>query len=297
MKNLLKLLLLAPFCIISAQAQPLAKPVTKIPEMVYEAKSPVLNLDLSVNIEDIDMSAIGTMDGKNYALIIAVEDYSDRTIKKLDQPVPDATRLQKTLHTYYTFDPQYTVLLKNPRRTDIILAFEKMAAAITEKDNLLIFYAGHGYYDERLELGYWLPADAVQKDRSSWFPNTILRDYIKGIRSRHTLLVADACFSGGILKTRALSASAAIKESYAQPSRRAITSGALKEVPDKSVFIEYLIKRLEQNNAPFLPASTLYYSMKDAVINNSPNAQIPQYGEIANSGNEGGDFVFIRKRR
>ena len=200
--------------------------------------------------------------------------------------------------TYYTFDPAYTTLLTNPTRSGLIAAFEKMSATVTPKDNILIFYAGHGFYDEKTELGYWLPADAVKKDRSSWFPNTILRDYIRGIQAKHTLLIADACFSGGIFKTRALAAAPkAIQQAYELPSRRAITSGALNEVPDKSVFMEYLVKRLEQNNAPFLLAEKLFYSLKDAVVSNSSIGQLPQYGEIAGAGNEGGDFVFTPQKK
>jgi hypothetical protein len=37
----------------------------------------------------------------------------------------------------------------------------------------------------------------------------------------------------------------------------------------------------------------LSVSFKAAVINNSRNA--PQFGEIQDAGDEGGDFVFIRK--
>jgi hypothetical protein len=31
------------------------------------------------------------------------------------------------------------------------------------------------------------------------------------------------------------------------------------------------------------------------VINNSPNQQIPQYGDIQQAGDEGGDFIFIKR--
>jgi hypothetical protein len=281
-----------------AKAQQVQPAENREKEVVYESLSPILNFDLTVDLNAINFEDIAKTEGKNYALIIAVQDYTDKAITKLDNPISDASKLQKTLNTYYTFDPEYTTFLKNPKRTDLIIAFEKMAAVITPKDNLLIFYAGHGYFDEKTELGYWLPADAVRKDRSSWFPNTILRDYIRGIQTKHTLLIADACFSGGIFKTRALAnASKAIQQAYELPSRRAITSGALNEVPDKSVFMEYLVKRLEQNNSPFLLAENLFSSLKYAVMGNSSISQVPQYGEISGAGNEGGDFVFIRKKR
>ena len=38
----------------------------------------------------------------------------------------------------------------------------------------------------------------------------------------------------------------AVNQMYSLPSRKAMTSGALSEVPDRSVFIEYLVKRLKQ---------------------------------------------------
>ena len=77
------------------------------------------------------------------------------------------------------------------------------------------------------------------------------------------------------------------------PSRRAITSGTLTAVPDNSVFVGYFLKRLEQNDEQFLPAQQLFNSLRLAVINNS--ATVPQEGVIAETGDEGGDFIFIKK--
>ena len=37
------------------------------------------------------------------------------------------------------------------------------------EDTVIIFYAGHGYYDEDTELGYWLPADA-EKEFTAGYP-------------------------------------------------------------------------------------------------------------------------------
>ena len=79
------------------------------------------------------------------------------------------------------------------------------------------------------------------------------------------------------------------------PSRKAMTSGTLKEVPDRSIFVEYLTKRLEANTEKYLTSEQLFTSFRTAVINNSPVNQIPQYGEIRQSGDEGGDFIFIQR--
>jgi uncharacterized caspase-like protein len=227
-----------------------------------------------------------------------VEEYADPSINDLDKPAGDAEKISRTLQTYYTFEKENTVYLKNPKRDDIVKAFDKLSKTVTEFDNLLIFYAGHGVWDEQFKKGYWLPADAQKDNRAYWFSNSDLKDYIGGIKSKHTLLIADACFSGGIFKTRDAfaNASKSIKQFYELPSRKAMTSGALKTVPDESVFIRYMIKRLEENKDPFFASESLFASFRQAVINNSPNGQVPQYGEIKETGDEGGDFIFIRRK-
>jgi hypothetical protein len=238
-----------------------------------------------------------TQGGKYYALIIGIEDYQDPTIPDLEEPVGDASSLSNILNTKYTFDKENIKLLKNPTRYQVFQALEALSKKVKESDNLLIFYAGHGYWDEQRKQGYWFPSDGKKADRSSWVTNADLKEYISTIPSKHTLLITDACFAGSIFKSRSIvsSASMAVKQLYELPSRKAMTSGSLKEVPDKSVFIEYLVKRLNQNSEKFLSAEQLFSSFRTAVINNSANGQVPQYGEIKEAGDEGGDFIFIKR--
>ena len=231
-----------------------------------------------------------------YALIIAVQDYKDPNILDLDNPVADARSLATELESDYAFKKENVTFLQNPDRTSIIETFDNLTTRINETDNLLIFYAGHGIWDESIEQGYWLPSDAKKSSKAAWLSNGTIRDYIRAIDSKHTLLITDACFSGGILKQReAFRESKAILEMYKLPSRRAMTSGSLKTVPDRSVFIEYLIKALKNNDQPLISADQLFTSFKYNVINNSPNGQVPQYGVIQQADDEGGDFIFLRQ--
>ena len=235
--------------------------------------------------------------GKYYGLIIGVSDYIDPLITDLDGlPVQDAELLAKILTANYTFDKEDILLLKNPTRTQILRAFDHLSSTVTKKDNLLIFYAGHGYYDEKTELGYWLPVDAEANYTANWIYNDVLVANLKRIQSKHTLLISDACFSGSIFKTRSLvkDAPLAYQKKYELVSRKAITSGVLKTVPNKSIFLKYLADRLDKNEEVYLSASQLFQSVEIPVANNSPNN--PQYGDIQNVGDEGGDFIFIRKR-
>lgn len=295
----------APAALPKPKVQPTApavststKPVepTPTPKKVEETVAVVQS---NSNDERTDYITGRLKDFKNYMLVIANQDYSDNAINDLDHPIEDASRVIKIITDNYTFDKQNVYFLQNPDRGEIIRSFDKLAQQISSSDNLVIFYAGHGLWDNQLKKGYWLPRNAHQQDRSDWFSNSDLRDYIGGINSKHTLLIADACFSGSIFKTRdafthSPDANGAL-ELYKMSSRQAMTSGAMKSVPDKSVFIDYLCKRLQDNRETFLGAEQLFSSFKIAVINNSPNGQIPQFGVIKESGDEGGDFVFIRR--
>ena len=235
--------------------------------------------------------------GKYYALLIAIEQYQHPSINDLSQPVKDARCLKKELESRYTFDSDNILLLTNATRAEIIDAFETINRRITSNDSLLIFYAGHGFWDKGFNQGYWLPSDTREGSKAAWLSNSTIRDYIRGIATKHTLLISDACFAGGIFKTRTAfnDASPAIQTLFELPSRKAITSGTLTEVPDKSVFIEYLIKRLAENENKYISSERLFSRFKDAVINNSPTRQVPQFGEIRESGDEGGDFIFVRR--
>ena len=235
-------------------------------------------------------------ESKYYGLLIGIQDYQDRDLEDLENPIKDAEKLYQTLTDYYTFDPDNTRVIKNPSRTDIIRELDHLREKITPSDNLLIFYAGHGYYDEAAEVGYWLPSDATRETSADWFPNSTLVNHLKAIDSKHTLLITDACFAGSIFKSRAVSMEEVIYERiYELPSRKAITSGTFTEVPDESAFIKYLIQRLTENQETYLSSEELFSSMRMAVISNSN--VLPRYGEIQNVGNEGGDFIFLRKKK
>jgi hypothetical protein len=187
------------------------------------------------------------------------------------------------------------IMLRNASRTDIVDALDRLSRIVRPEDNLLIFYAGHGNWDERANVGYWLPSDAFMSSSANWFRNSALVDYLKQINSKHTLLITDACFGGSIFKTRSGfgQSEKAYEVLYDLTSRKAMTSGTLTEVPDRSSFTRYMLERLNENESTYLSSWELFNSFRIAVINNS--ASLPQYGEIQNVGDEGGDFIFLRK--
>lgn len=238
-------------------------------------------------------------DGKNFILAFACQKYQhEGEMNSLNKPITDATEVIKTLTSLYAFDNKQVIFKKNPTRSEIIEAMDSMVNVLSAKDNLLIFYAGHAYYDSDLKKGYWLPVDSKSTSRANWFSNDDLRTYIGTFKTKHTLLIADACFSGSILrdmKAQIMQSSHEFQRLYGMPSRKAMTSGTMKPVPDESVFIKYLVKYLVGNTDKYMTADHLFHSFRETVIKNSPNYQVPQYGDIHEAGDEGGEFIFIKK--
>ncbi|HBH84679.1 MAG: hypothetical protein A2X05_00535 [Bacteroidetes bacterium GWE2_41_25] len=233
--------------------------------------------------------------GKYYALIIGINDYADPDINSLDFCIRDAESFYNAVTSFYTFEKENIKFLKNATMSDIVTSLDYFAQVVKPTDSFLIFYAGHGVWNKTSETGFWLPSDARKNSTLNWFRNSALRDFLREVNSRHTLLITDACFAGSIFKTRAAfsDANLAVNKLYELPSRKAMTSGTLTEVPDQSAFLKYMIERLNVNKEKYLSSEQLFSSFRIAVINNSN--VIPQYGEIKDVGDQGGDFIFIRK--
>ena len=270
-------------CVVSGKIT-LLKQVTQEPLVSH----------VTEEVDDVYSRAMvsGLAKQEYHALLIGVNDYGDDNIKDLSNPVSDIAKLKAVLTSKYNFDQEHVVTLENPKRFEILQALEALGQKLDNKDNLLIFYAGHGIWEDDVEQGYWLPADAKRNSKADWISNSTIRDYVRGIDSRHTLLIADACFSGGLLKER--SVGKAMMNIYNLPSRKAITSGTLTTVPDESVFMKYFLKYLNENPDQLISADQIFYRIKVAVINNSPTNQVPQYGPIHQANDEGGEFVFLK---
>ena len=264
-------------------------------------KSPDVIVD-DVVVDDVvvdnnDNITNGKGFGEYYALLIGVSDYGDGAITDLGGlPTKDAKDLGNVLINKYSFKRENVIILNNsPKANDIIKEFSKLKKKVTDKDNVLVFYAGHGVYDEVSQVGHWLPSDADMEYELNLISNSQVVDFLKTIRSKHTLLISDACFSGSIFKTRSFEKSPkSIQKKFELTSRKAITSGTLKTVPNKSMFLKYLLNRLDGNTKQYLSARQLFDRIEEPVMNNSPNT--PQYGTIHGIGDEGGDFIFVKKQ-
>ena len=245
-----------------------------------------------VQIKEVPSEKMEITPLRFHAIIIAENDYIDPSFNDLDSsPLNDAINLSNILIQKYSFNKSNVLILNNASRNEIIDKLEIKRQELTEDDNLLIFYAGHGYWDDELKMGYWIPSDAKKQSKGTWIANTDLTTYISAIKAKHILLLSDACFSGGIFKNRGIDEmNNGLKRLYSLKSRKAITSGNLKPVPNESVFMKYFIKKLSENENQFLPTNELFVSIQGNILNNS-NTE-PLYGVLQNTGDESGEFIF-----
>jgi len=245
-----------------------------------------------------DPAPTPTISSNNYALIIGISDYEDLGIGDLENPVPDAEKLKNTLQEKYTFTSANITLLRNPKKQQIIDNLLDLQNKLTANDNLLIFYAGHGKMQG--EQGFWMAADAQISSAYNWLSTYELDGYIKGLKTKHLLLISDACYSGAFVMRDADDIPFETQEKACEilegkKSRCAMTSGAKTTVPDQSVFMKYLVKELKENPNSCFSAEQLYMNIKNVVMSNSPNRQIPQFGDIPLTGHEGGNFIFKKR--
>jgi hypothetical protein len=243
--------------------------------------------------------------GRTWMLVIGVNDYQHWP--RLDNATADAQAIRTVLTEYYGIRNEYIIELydREATRSNIFKKLEYLAKTVKPEDNVLVYYAGHGKYDEMLNRGYWVPADAEIGSTAHYIANSDLQTFVAAIRSRATLVISDACFSGTVFRDDAAARPVHLDDVYIRrvsllKARQAIVSGGDEPVMDSgisgkhSVFAYYLLDRLMKNQDRYLAASSLFDRIRIPITNSSP--QTPQLKPIHNTGDEGGEFVFVRSR-
>ena len=239
-------------------------------------------------IPDIDF-------GKYHALVIGNNTY--RELPDLQSAVNDARTVGALLEHQYGFEVE---LLTNATRSEIFGSLASMRRRVGSNDNVLIYYAGHGWLDKEADEGYWMPIDAEEDSPSNWLSSANLTSEIRRSKAKHILVVADSCFSGTL--TRGLTIKSRtpdyLERIAAKKARTALTSGGLEPVMDSgggsnhSVFAAAFLSILNENDA-VLDGHQLFTLVRKKVIMGSE--QTPEYGDIRRAGHDGGDFLFVRQ--
>jgi hypothetical protein len=248
-----------------------------------------------VNRKDLDGEDYDPLQAKNYLFVVGINDYD--YWPKLFNAVRDANDVATTLMSSYGFQFDHVIMLKNEQatRSNIYNSLRTLISQVGPKDNLMIYYSGHGHFDELLNEGYWIPADAKLNAPGEYLSNSDILKIIGNINSQHTFLVADACFSGSLF---AEPSRGYVENVEKYRSRWGLASGRLETVSDgtegkNSPFATNFIQFLKENDKESFPVSELVQYVKVKVAEVSD--QTPLGNPLKGAGDEGGEFIFHKK--
>jgi hypothetical protein len=250
----------------------------------------------SVLRKDLDGGDYDASKAKNFLLVVGINNYE--YWPHLNNAVKDANDLAGTLMGLYNFDFSNVTVLRDEQatRSNIYKTLRNFIGQVAPTDNLVIYFSGHGHFDELLNEGYWIPYEAHVNEEGDYLPNSSILKIIESINSQHTFLVADACFSGSLFGEQ--------KRGYAEnvekyKSRWGLASGRLEAVSDgaqgtNSPFATQVLKFLKDNKKDKVTVSELIQAVKLGVSEYAN--QTPIGNPLKVTGDEGGEFVFYKKK-
>lgn len=242
--------------------------------------------------------------GNYYALIIANNTYQH--LESLKTPSNDSSELSRLLKNKFGFE---VINLDNANRYQMMTALNDIRGKLTEKDNLLIYYAGHGAFDSINNRGHWLPTDAELNSTANWISTIAITDIVNSMSAKHVLLVADSCYSGALTRSSVINLDAGMSDEARNKwlhtmaktrSRHLLASGGIKPVLDDggnghSVFASAFIDVLKQSSG-IIESSSIFSQVKRKVEIRAQQLnveQTPMYAKLQKSEHEFGEFLLV----
>ena len=241
----------------------------------------------------------------DYALIIGINDYTEWP--PLQTAVNDARGLREVLIERYGYHPDHIILRTDAEATRgrIVNDLRSIAAGLSNSENLLIFFAGHGQLDDLTQDGYWIPVEGKRQDPCTWITNSTIKNVLTSerVQGKNILVIADSCYSGTLLRggpsTVTMSADYAARtlELAYQKSRQVISSGGLEPVADggrdgHSLFAYYFLKALSENGQPVTDIESLMMTEVSQPVKNK-GGQRPTFGRLKTPMDEDGQYVLL----
>lgn len=238
-----------------------------------------------------------------HAVLFAAQDYRDDSLD-LKSPLHDIGAVGAVLRDQYGF---HIDAVPNATRSEVL---QKLAALsdLPASAAVVVYFSGHGYFDEVEGRGYWLPIDARRDDpaREGWVSSDDVLAKLRKVAAAHVLIVADSCFSGKFFDNRdsrsrsGPQTAAAARELAAKGSRWWISAGGNEPVPDSggcdgmSVFSCAFAELLRASTEYYVVPDALFVNLRQRVETNSHGAQTPAQGPLP--GNPFGQMVFLNQR-
>ncbi|MBX3148909.1 tetratricopeptide repeat protein [Candidatus Obscuribacterales bacterium] len=151
------------------------------------------------NVKQLTASnSTGQKLGRCHAILVATEKYSHQGYSKLSNPIRDARDIREILTKFYGWDVD---ILENRSKLDIMDTIIEAVNKNPEYDELFIYFAGHGDWDNNLHDGMIVTSDSRDKDRTrdSYITYSELKTLLERGACKKVLLALDVCFGGAFL--------------------------------------------------------------------------------------------------
>lgn len=240
----------------------------------------------------------------DYALVFATDKYENWS--GLVNPIFDSRTIADELRKTYGFKVD---IVENASQSEILKKIREYGEKKYQPlDQLFIFFAGHGTYDQTFGEGFVVTRESLLNDeaKTTYLSHNRLRSIVNNIPCEHVFLAMDVCF-GGTFDQALASSRGADEEVYKEQNqsefitrkltyktRKFLTSGGKQYVSDgipgkhspfAKSFIDALRSRGGRDGILTLPEIFTYVEKLKIQ---------PRFGEFGDNA-PGSDFIFVAR--
>jgi uncharacterized caspase-like protein len=246
----------------------------------------------------------------SHALIIGINKYPNLPKEsQLRFAVNDAEGMRNTLVDFYGYPADNVVLLTNEKATlgGIVQALRNLSNrnSVRPDDRILIYFSGHGQTvrsPDGSDRGFLIPHDAkvnlqnandMAAYEATCLPMQEVWNLLDPSPAKHVAVIADACFSGLLVKPRSLFEENPLAAYLTMPARQAISAGGRgqktweTEARRHGIFTYNLLAELQRRAKEkqlVFSMLELFSSIAGKVIAESRQRQTPQLNQFFTEG-------------
>lgn len=255
----------------------------------------------TITVGSSSLADASKLDRTDYAILFTTNDYDNWP--DLVNPVNDGRMIADELKKNFKFKVE---VMEGGSQSDILKKLREYAEKKYKPlDQVFIFFAGHGQFDQTFGEGFVVTKESLANDeaKTTYLSHNRLRSIINNIPCDHILLAMDVCFGGTF--DQAIAHRGLEEETYKEASqaemvtrkltyktRRYLTSGGKEYVPDgragmNSPFARKMLEALRSRGGKDLILTLGEINTYVEALKPQPRAG--EFGDNA----PGSDFIFV----
>lgn len=257
----------------------------------------------TINVGSAALSDAGKLDRTDYAILFATNDYDNWP--DLINPVNDTRLIADELRKNFGYKVE---VMEGGSQSDILKKLREYGERKYKPlDQVFIFFAGHGQFDQTFGEGFVVTKESLANDeaKTTYLSHNRLRSIVNNIPCDHIFLAMDVCFGGTF--DQAIAHRGLDEETYKEATqaemvtrkltyktRRYLTSGGKEYVPDgrpgmNSPFARKMLEAFRSRGGKDMILTLGEINTYVEALKPQPRAG--EFGDNA----PGSDFVFVVK--